>query len=358
MPPPNQLAAIVAAAVSAALAQHTQKDAPPLAPLVLRYIAQLPAYATQEKARAYWKHQLAPYFGELRADALTEEVMAAWVRELERRGYAPKTINAAFWIVCATLRRAHRRGELASLPWGDWRPPAAIRRRVPAAARSLAELGALLRTARAMDDEERRGPPCARDLAERIAVLALCGLRQGEAAALGWDRVDLPRGLLTIDRAALDGWRVRWPQKERPDFPPKGRRAATLSLHPLAAAALAHQREKLARLGWLRPDGPVFPVQPAGTWRANATCIKPELFAIVVRRAGVPDPDRWVVHSLRHSFATLEIAAGTPLRDVQARTRHATLEQLDAYAHTTRDLPPSRIDPMPQLARELFEVTP
>ena len=115
--------------------------------------------------------------------------------------------------------------------------------------------------------------------------------------------------------------------------PVKGRRSKRLILHSAAVEMLRRQRRALEAIGWYRPDGPVFPGID-GAWRRTPRAIRPEIFRDLVRRAGLPRPERWVPHSLRHSTATLELmASGFNVLAVQKRLRHANPKTTWGYAH-------------------------
>lgn len=295
------------------------------------------------KAESAYRCQIAP-LGNVPWWGLTADVLRQWYAELLTR-YAPKTAHSAYAQLAAAFGLALDAETIDALPWGRWRPPPPEVRRRREATRDVGELVRLIEAAHRWD--RKHGPHS--DMAARVTVMALCALRQGEAAALGWDDLDPARGVIHLRHNAVDGWRTRHPEWTRPSDPPKNG-AAMLRLHPDAADALDGQRERLRGLGILRPDGPVFPnMQPnkLGAWRDMYRCIRPKHFGEVVRLAGLPNPERWDVHSLRHSGATLETAHSSPMAAL-ARTRHASLEQLQQYAHGPRELPPSAIPRLQQ----------
>lgn len=296
----------------------------------------------QAKARSTWTHMF--------ADALSEHtllveidggVLDDWQAAMIRKAYAPKTIRSAYWLLAAAARRAIRSRLLDALPWGDWRPKKGGVVRRPEAACSVAELEAIVSVC-LLEDAARWSRGRYADLANRAIVIALVGLRQGEAAALGWDHIDLERGEVDIEFQALDSWRVHWPHKTRPTFVVKNKRGHRQLLHPSALEALRSQKAHLEKWGLYRDDGPVFPGRK-GAWRSNANTIKPEKMKLIAKAAGVPNAERWVVHSLRHSFASLEVKSGSDLRSAQQRTGHASMRQLEEYVHAARELPASSI---------------
>jgi len=313
--------------------------------------------ADRRKADSILLHQIGPCLTTGALDAglwtLTEPVMRGLELAMLGKGYAPKTVKGAVALLAAAARLAVRTHHLEAAPFGAWTPlPAAVRAEREAA-REPGELAALVRQARAVD-EKRWAAGGLGDLSYRVITLALCALRNGEGAGLGWDDVDLARGTLVVRHQALDSWTRDYPTWARPLSPVKGRKKAhhMIALHPDARRALEAQRAQLEELGIFEAAGPVFPARArhavTAWWRRNANCIRPDEFKRLVERAKLPHPERWCPHSLRHSAATLEIASGADPRSAQARTGHASLDQLEQYVHTrTRGLVPSRI---PELA--------
>jgi hypothetical protein len=77
----------------------------------------------------------------------------------------------------------------------------------------------------------------------------------------------------------------------------------------------------------------------------------------LAKECGFPNPEDWTVHSLRHSFATLEVKSSGDIKRTQARTGHSSVKQLESYLHASGDflgesaIPvlPLRLDPVRQL---------
>jgi integrase len=299
----------------------------------------------KKQARAIWAHRLAPTFGKLACVEVTESVMRTW--EAEQLGYnlAPATVANAANVLRAMFNLQMRDGRLRGLPWGTYKPPRPEPRNRREACRSIEELQLLVIAAYRRDELNRETGRYA-DLGFRVVVMTLCGLRQGEAAGLGWAdvNIDVPLPVLYVRRQALDGWKRAHPEWDEPKDPVKGKKAEVQRLHASAAAALRGQRENLESHGLYRPNGPVFPGR-GGEWRTHADCIDVDDFRALVVDAGLPNPERWVVHSLRHSFGTLELVAnGGDLTATQERMRHTNLRTLEGYLHETgRGLAQSRI---------------
>ena len=315
---------------------------------------------TRKICDAAWCHHLAPHFSGKPAASLDANAMKAWEtaeRELPGRRagemISPKTVRNAYDLLRTAYGRAVAAGHLDAVPWEPgYRPP-----RVKAHAESVAsreacrtvdELRRLVRAAMEYD-EKLQAKGRWSDMCARVFVVAMLGLRQGEAAGLGWDDLHIDDGShdCLIVHQAVDNWRHAHPDWTRPLDVPKSDRPM-FSLHPRVVEFLRSHRRRLDDRGWYRPDGPVFPTigggARGGQWRDKSELLKPDLFRELVRRAGLPSPERWVPHSLRHTYATLEGANAASLRDLQARTGHSSLKVLEGYMKSVgRGLIPSTI---------------
>ncbi len=282
-------------------------------------------------------------FRALSIDELDEPHMRAWEQAQLTKGYAPATIVQAFEFLRAAIRRRR-----ASVPWGRFMVQRdAESARAYEKAVSIAEVIQLLEAACDRDCAFARTTGGLADLTWRVVVMLLCGLRKGEAAGLSWDRIaglDSGRSAsMRIDAQVIDGWRKAHPDWTRPLDRPKGKRARTIAIHPCAAIVLQWQQDELRRRGWYRYDGPVFP-GVGGAWRECAEAIRWATWRAMVAAAKMPNGGDWVVHSLRHSMASLEVAGGASVDDVRRRTGHASISMVLRYvASTGRHLPASRI---------------
>jgi integrase len=170
------------------------------------------------------------------------------------------------------------------------------------------------------------------DAAEGNALYALFhliahrGLRRGEACGLGWADVDLDRGQVAIRTQLVQhGWAVHEdaPKSEA------GERTIALDTGTVAALKAHRQRQAEERLRWgsawvdsgkvfTREDG--SPLHPA---TATARFHK-------IRAGAELPPIR--LHDLRHSAASLMLAAGVPAKVVQETLGHSTVGlTLDTY---------------------------
>lgn len=304
-------------------------------------------YAATQKRRAVsaadYDVRIKPYLGDRLAVECSEAVIREWIKALEAatytkggkiKHYSPKTIMGTFERLAAAYGLAVRSKRLLASPFAGFRPKLNKPEKRPAA-RSLDQLEALVKAAVRFDQYKFKLGQWS-DRAVAITVFGLTGMRQGEAAGLGWDDllIDQPTAQITIRHQARDGWRTEHPEWVRPLDPPKNGSARTAILHEGAANALRWQRAKLKERGWYRESGPVFPNgrSKTGEWRANHEVIDPVQLRELGKEVGLHDLERWVTHGLRHSFCSLEAKSGN-LKAVQERAGHSSLAQTEHYIH-------------------------
>ena len=158
-------------------------------------------------------------------------------------------------------------------------------------------------------------------------VLATTGLRRGEALGLTWRSVDFVNARLAVRQAQtiVDSELVL--------APPKTDRAArSVALDSGTVEALrAHRRrqaqEQLAFGPGYEENDFVFRNEDGSPVSPNAVSLR---FPHLVRQAKLP-PLR--VHDLRHTHATLSLAAGVNVKTVSTRLGHSSVAfTLDVYA--------------------------
>lgn len=248
-----------------------------------------------------------------------------WVKAQERV-YADSSILWAWRVLSAIVRGAIERHDLDVKPWGDWRPPRRLdpTPRPRECATDPTQAAALLAAARDLDAESAARVP---SLEARIACGLLLGARTGEIAGLRWTDLDPERRIVTIVR-----------QYDR-----KGAkvRAAAVSAPAELFEILAAYRERLKGAKRYAPAGPIFPHSAPGApvHSAEAVIVSIDVRRVAVR-AGLPNPNRWTVHSLRASFVCLELASSGSLAHAMARARHRSIKATQAYARGLLNLAP------------------
>jgi integrase len=141
-----------------------------------------------------------------------------------------------------------------------------------------------------------------------MAFLSLfSGMRFGEVKSLKWGAVDLERGLITI-------------------FDAKGGKSRTAFMTP-------EVREMLTGRTKGNPESLVFPTLDGRGYADTPT----DFWAAVKElepNKGITDPREKVVsHTLRHSYASWQVEAGTDIYTVGKLLGHTTVQMSARYAH-------------------------
>jgi integrase len=167
-----------------------------------------------------------------------------------------------------------------------------------------------------------------------FSLIAYCGLRRGEACGLRWEDVDFDAGAIAIGPTIVQ---VGWDAYEQEDAKSDSSED-WVRIEPLLADTLKEWRkiQVAERLKWgaaWKDTGRVFT-------RENGEPYHPahvsERFCRLAFAAGMP-PVR--LHDLRHGAATLALAAGKTMKEVQALMRHSS-ESItsDIYASVMPEL--------------------
>ena len=159
-------------------------------------------------------------------------------------------------------------------------------------------------------------------------LAATTGLRRGEALAIRWRDVELNTGRVSIRRAlVLVNGRAEFSEPKTP----KSRRSVPLAPEAVAAL-LAHRKVQAAeRLA----SGPGYNDSDLVFAREDGSFVSPDWFGRrferLARTAGVPTIR---FHDLRHTFATLALAAGVHAKVVSEILGHSKIGiTLDTYSH-------------------------
>jgi integrase len=149
-------------------------------------------------------------------------------------------------------------------------------------------------------------------------LVALRGLRRGEAAGLRWGDLDLDAGTLTVtgQLQQLGGRMVAGPPKSD-----AGRRVIALDKTTIAALREHRFRQQAERAAGTRWTGTGY-VFTTKTGRPFGPDRVTRLFQGLVADSGLPPV---TLHGLRHGAATLALAAGTDLKVVQDQLGHSTV---------------------------------
>jgi integrase len=303
-------------------AKRTGRYAPPaeltVAELIADYLDRARHRVTDRTLLTYRTRAdttILPQLGTKRITALQPIDLQRWIDDLVRQGYAPATIHTAVAVLSGALREATMLGLIPRNPAIGIRRPTIPRR--PMAIWTEPEARRVLTAVR---DDPVYGT--------LYAVALATGMRPGELRALRWRDVDLDARRLTV-RATMS--------KDEEGFEylaerTKSGQARAIALAPATVDRLrwhrARQNERrLGAMHWHEMD--IVFDRGDGHWLNDST------WHDVHRRLCTQlDVAPIRLHDLRHSSASLELAAGTHPRIVADRLGHARITiTLDRYSH-------------------------
>ncbi len=182
---------------------------------------------------------------------------------------------------------------------------------------------------------------------EALFKLAIfTGMRPGEYLGLRWQDLDLKKGAITVQRTLVktaDGYRL--------DEPKTDRSRRTIPIPASVVDALrrhkAEQLEERLKLGgsWEQPDL-VFTNELGGFLERQNLLHRH--FRKALKAAGLPVTLR--LYDLRHTAATLLLAAGVHPKVASERLGHASITMtLDTYSHVMPDMQREASDKMEEL---------
>jgi integrase len=259
-----------------------------------------------------------PRWGDVRLEGITPESVQNWINELAR-GRAPNTVRRIYTVLRSVLKIAVERRYLTINPCDAVRLPrnssASEREQLYLTAEEVAVLADAI-------------TPHFRTL---IYTAAYTGLRAGELAALRRRDIDLTGGSLKVARALKEVNSSSRNITERGLIfgPPKSGKSRNLGLPKFLGDMLAAHLDRLPQPG---PDALVFtslegdPIRQGNFYRRH---FKPAV------RAALPERlHRRRFHDLRHTAASLLIAAGAHPKAIQEHLGHRDITTtLNVYGH-------------------------
>ena len=253
------------------------------------------------------KH-LYPTLGKLRVDALTPPRVQHWIDAMTRKGYSASLIRGAHQILGGAYRELVRLGVLPTSPTTGVRLPAAKPKPIPTWTRE--EVVAVMAS-----------------LAEQPMWRALyhlainTGMRPGELRVLRWSDLLSEERVVLVQRTATRD--ERGSDVEGATTKTKRPRRNAISSRTLAVLlAWREAQAEQRRLAPIWQLGDHMFTTHDGRYLTRYLWDKEHLR--ICREAGVRSITRH--QALRHSNATLELAAGTPLKIVSDRLGHTRPE--------------------------------
>lgn len=251
---------------------------------------------TTRKANEHFKKWLDPVIGQIPLKNIKPFTLEKIKKNILDAGRSPRTLQ----YVLATFRQVWNMARRDGFVTGDTptrsiKKPKVDNRRVRFLSHKEAET--LLNALQEKDT-----------LAYHMALLSLhTGLRMGEITGLKWSHIDTERGIIRV-------------------MNPKGGEGRAVFMTERVKAML----EAMPRLA---PDNPIFT-------RADGKPVKgmPRIFFEVVAELdfneGITDPRQKVVaHTLRHTFASWHVTAGTDIYTLKELLGHSVIQMTERYSH-------------------------
>jgi integrase len=263
--------------------------------------------------------RLADVLGDTPVRSLTPGLIQSAYAALLDQGFSKRTVEKTHAVLHRALDQAMHWGLIARNPTELVNPPRPARREMTAL--SGDQLQRLLQ-----HTTGSQWHPL-------WVLLGTSGLRLGEALGLHWLDIDLAGRRLAV-RCALQRQRGRGLVLVPPKTP---RSRRTIYLSELAQSALAEQRQRQSnRRGAAKrwsDSGLVFTSRTGGGLEQG---VVERALIHALATAGLP---RVRVHDLRHTTASVLLAAGTHPKVVQDLLGHSTITlTLDTYSHLTEPL--------------------
>lgn len=283
---------------------------------------------TMRSYRMHLRAHIAPRIGEERLQGITGAQLNALYAELLKSGRSNPTKDGPKGLSPATVRRVHAMLHKAFADAVKWNRLV----RNPADAcdppRQHAAGDAEMATWSAGEVRKFLAQVADDRLAPLWTVLAMTGVRRGEALGLRWSDVDLEAGRIAIRQTLVAvGYHVEYSTPKTK----KGRRSVALDPGTVATLKSWRATQNAERLAW----GPAWTDVGLVFTREDGEALHPDrvtkMFDGHVKRAGL---QRIRLHDLRHTHATLALAAGVHPKVVSERLGHATVAlTLDVYSH-------------------------
>jgi integrase len=258
------------------------------------------------------RRYVVPFIGGVKLARLNARDISQWMADMSRSKFSNNTRKRALRVLRVALNRAIKLQIIDINPANAVDMPKVRKREIRPL--EVHECGSLFTACK----DHRLG--------DAIIVAATTGLRKGEILALKWSAVNLSEGVLVV-RETLEEISGQFRTKE-----PKsdsGRRVVTLG--SIAMEALHRRRDKALGEGMEPNDIPlVFPTVEGTLHRPSN--FDRRVWHPIRESAGISKDFKF--HDLRHTQASLMLAAGVPMKVVQERLGHSTFQlTADTYSH-------------------------
>jgi integrase len=278
------------------------------------------AHSTVVRYRGILRNYLQPRLGRFKLAALQPQHVQSYQADLLKRGFSASSLTLHRTLLGGALKQAVAFGLIPRNVVSLVKPP---RDNKEARGRMLTP-----EQARALLDAVRG------DRLEAFHLLLLtAGLRRGEALGLRWADIELdgPNGPTVHVRQQL-----QWPDGKPTLVPLKSRKSVrSIPLPSITVEALRVRRERQEHERRLIGEGPwqagglVFNAENGAPLYRNTIT---KQFHAHVAAAGI---DRLRPHDLRHTYGSLLMSQGVPLKTISELMGHASIEiTADIYLHS------------------------
>ena len=297
--------------------------------------------STFEGYRSSVRRHVLPRLGDMRLQALTPDQMNAFYGELLREGrsdgkggLSPKTVHNVHVMLHKALHDAVRWNYLPRNVAEFADPPRQTSSGKAMRTWTPDELGSFLRS---VEDDPYYAA---------WVLAANTGMRRGEVLGLRWQDIDFDRRRLSIRQTIIS---IDYQVEISEPKTARGRRSVALDSGTVTAlrAHRAAQNQQKLKLGEAYQDlGLVF-------CREDGSSIHPDRFTQMfdkhVKESGLP---RIRLHDLRHTHATLALAAGIHPKVVSERLGHSTVAfTMDVYSHAIPSMEAEAAETIANLVR-------
>lgn len=254
---------------------------------------------------------ITPFIGSIKLTKLTGEDLVGWQGKLARKKFTANMRLRSIRVLRNGLNKAVKLRILPFNPVMALDKPKVVRKEVvPLEPKVCHDLFAACQMHR---------------LGDIIILAAMTGLRKGELFAIEWSAVNFSEGLLVVRRQVqeLRGVKIKEPKTNA------GKRV--VSLDPVAIEALRSRLKKAKEEGFEPDEVPIVFPNIRGGYLRGSNFDRNVWYPI---RDGVGIPDTFVFHNLRHTQASLLLAAGVDLKVIQKRLGHRDFATTaNTYSH-------------------------
>ena len=296
-----------------------------------KYVRPSSKLLTAETYRGVLKTHILPRIGAMKVQDVTVKDVQGVFSEMSKAGKSPKTIKNASAVLSGMLDAAWKQGLLSYNPVPSAVLPKSQKKEIKPL--TVEEIPRFLEAAKAYPE------------ANGFALCLLAGLREAECMGLPWSAVDFEAGTITVRQQLIhsktkgQGYSIQESPKNghaRTVHPPK------LAFDYLRAER-ARQAENQLRAGelWSNPWGLVFTNEAGENWKIFTFYSH---FKKIAESIGRPDLRP---HDLRHTAATVALAAGADIKSVADLLGHGAASfTLSTYAHSTETMKQDCADKM------------